>query len=98
MKKLPYRVRGNPKGLKAWSDSSSVVLTVAGAALTAWGVLSPEQKVELLVSIGLSPYDLALVSMGVTVVAALIAKHTSLQRVEPPAEPEQNHEGPDHEL
>lgn len=81
--KLPkYRVRRNPRGRSAWRDSSSLVLSAAGLATGAWMVLPNEQKAEILASLGISPYHLSLVSLIVVVAAGLIAKHTSVQRVE----------------
>ena len=81
--KIPkYRVRRNPAGRKAWRDSSSLVLSAAALALAAWIPMPPEQKAEILASLGLNAADLSLYSLIGVVVAGLIAKHTSVQRVE----------------
>lgn len=83
--KLPtYRVRRNPKGLKAWRDSSSLVLSAAALALAAWVPLPEDKKAEILTSLGLDAADLSLYSLIAVVLAGLIAKHTSVQKADEP--------------
>lgn len=97
MKKLPrYRVRANRKGRAAWKDSSSVFLSAVGLLILGWGALSPEDKANVLMSLGIDPLHLALISLVGTVVGGLIAKHTFVERVDA-TEPEQHQEDPDHE-
>ena len=97
MKKLPrYRVRCNRKGRAAWKDSSSVFLSAVAILLVAWGALPPEEKTNVLVSLGIDPLYLALISLIGTVVGGLIAKHTFIERVDN-SEPEQHQEDSDHE-
>lgn len=94
--KFRYRVRPNPKGKAAWKDSSSLVLTGAGLAITTWLGMDKDQKLAVLASLGVSPYHLAIATLIAVVAAGLIAKHTSIQRMPPVEEPVQHQEDPDH--
>lgn len=91
-----YNVRRNPKGNAAFKDSSSVILSAAGTLLMVWGMTPKEAQDRILESIGIEPTYLASASFAITVVAAFIAKHTSVVRERPADPPSQNEEGPDH--
>lgn len=94
--KIPYRLRRNPAGKKVLIHTSNQVLVIVTFAIGYWLQLDKAEKAEILTSLGLDPYHLALYTLIATVVGFAIAKNTSIQPVDTRA-PEQLHEDPDHE-